>query len=68
MAPGEAINDLILVPVRTKVELMYDEKTSERLMMAFERGRGPTDPSAAPDGPMRMRAPSVNGGVPWPPR
>jgi len=30
VAPSEAINDLILVPVWTKVGLMYDEKTAER--------------------------------------
>ena len=32
VAPSEAINDLILVPVWTKVGLMYDEKTAERLL------------------------------------
>ena len=32
VAPSEAINDLILVPVGTKVGLMYDEKTAERLL------------------------------------
>jgi magnesium transporter len=62
LAPGEAINGLILVPVRANVGLMHDEETSERLMMAFGRGCGPTDPPAAPDGTMRMRPPSANGG------
>jgi hypothetical protein len=39
----EAIDDLILVPVRAKIELMYDEMTAERLMVAFERGCRPTE-------------------------
>jgi hypothetical protein len=37
----EAIEELIFGPVRTRVHLMYDEKTAERLMVAFECGRHP---------------------------
>jgi hypothetical protein len=38
----EAIDDLILMAVRTEVEQMYDEGTAERLMVAFECGFGRT--------------------------
>jgi hypothetical protein len=42
LEPGrEAIDDSILEPIRMRVELMYDEKTSERLMVAFACGCGP---------------------------
>src|SRR5262245_54072840 len=36
----EAIADLTLVQIRTKVEPMYDAETAERLMAAFEWGFG----------------------------
>jgi hypothetical protein len=42
LEPGrEAIDDSILEPIRMRVELMYDEKTAERLMVAFDCGCGP---------------------------
>jgi len=37
MEDGDAIDELILEPVRSKVELMFDQGTAERLMAAFER-------------------------------
>lgn len=40
----EGIGDLILAPIRMRIELMYDEKTAERLMAAFECGYGPAGP------------------------
>jgi hypothetical protein len=36
-----ATSDSFLAKVRTKVELMYDANTAERLMVAFECGCGP---------------------------
>ena len=38
----EAIDDLILMPVRTRVQLMYGAGTAGRLIVAFERGCGRT--------------------------
>jgi hypothetical protein len=43
MGRGETIGDWLLVPVRTSIELMYDEGTAERLIVALDRafGRAP---------------------------
>jgi hypothetical protein len=37
----EAIDDSIFGPIRMRVELMYDDRTAERLVVAFECGCGP---------------------------
>jgi hypothetical protein len=42
LEPGrKAIDDSFVGSIRMRVELMYDEKTAERLMVAFECGCGP---------------------------
>jgi hypothetical protein len=40
---GETIDNWLLAPVRTSIELMYDEGTAERLIVALDRafGRAP---------------------------
>jgi hypothetical protein len=44
---GQEMNALILMPVRKKVELMYDDHTSRRLLSAFEQGCHSTTPLRA---------------------
>jgi magnesium transporter len=58
----EAIDDLILTPIRSKVEPMYDDQTSRRLMSVFERGCNSTVPPVASDRPIRPHTQSANGG------
>jgi magnesium transporter len=57
---GREIDDLILMPVRGKVEPMYDDQTSRRLLSAFEHCCRTTAPPEGQDQSMHPPTLSAN--------